>query len=416
MQTGKPGLIRALPALLALLLAGSLTGSASLAADTKPPRVFCLSPEALTETRARAAKGDPELRPALDRLVRDADQALTAKPPSVMDKPGVPPSGDKHDYMSLAPYFWPDPAKKDGLPYIRRDGERNPEAGGSNSDSPRWGKTTSAVETLSLAYYFTGKEEYAAQAARLLRAWYLDPATRMNPNLNFAQAVRGVNDGRGTGIIESVQVTRVVDSLGLLGGSPSWSAADQAGMEAWMKAYLDWLLTSKNGKDEQRAANNHGMYYDVQVVSLALFTGQKEVARRVLEAAREKRIAAQVEPDGSQPRELARTKSFSYSVFNLTAMLKLAALGERAGVDLWGYQSSDGRSIRRALEFLAPYVDPGKPWPRKQIASPDRAALLPLLQQAYLHTRDERYRQWVKVGSTKESASSRMWLLYPPPG
>jgi hypothetical protein len=398
------------------LLARSALPSAFCLLPSSPAgalRVFCLSPTALAATKARLKSGDAALRPAIEKLHRDAEKALKFKSVSVMVKESVPPSGDKHDYMSLAPYFWPDPTKKDGLPYIRKDGERNPESGGANTDAPRFSRMNGAVETLSLAYYFFGKEAYAEHAALLLRAWFLDPATRMNPHLNFGQAIRGVNDGRGTGIIETAKLPTIVDSVGLIAGSPAWTAQDQAGMIDWMRRYLDWLLTSKNGKDEQRAKNNHGTYYDVQVASLALFTGQTDLARSTLEAAKQKRIAVQIEPDGRMPLELARTKSLGYSIMNLAGMEKLASLGERVGVDLWTFQTPDGRGIRKALDYLAPYADPQKQWPHKQITHQDPAALLPLMRQASLHYYDTTYRKEIARLAGDEMAASRMWLLYP---
>src|SRR5262249_9399968 len=136
--------------------------------EAKALRVFALDPEALAQTKTRLAARDPALTPAFDRLISDADKALKAPPVSVMDKASLPPSGDKHDYRSIAPYFWPDPAKKDGLPYIRKDGERNPESNGKDTDAPAFGRMASLVETLSLAYYLSGNEAYAEHAARLL--------------------------------------------------------------------------------------------------------------------------------------------------------------------------------------------------------------------------------------------------------
>ncbi|HEY2344074.1 MAG TPA: alginate lyase family protein, partial [Chthoniobacteraceae bacterium] len=172
-------------------------------ADDSSPRFFTAPPGALARAKERLNAGDTALKPAFDALIASADKDLRMAPQTVMDKPENPPSGDKHDYMSQAPYFWPDPTKKDGLPYIRKDGERNPESHDAHSDAPRMSRMANAAESLALAAYFTGKDEYAEHAAKLLRTWFLDPATRMNPNFNFAQAVPGVNTGRGTGMIES---------------------------------------------------------------------------------------------------------------------------------------------------------------------------------------------------------------------
>jgi hypothetical protein len=302
----------------------------------------------------------------LDAVRTEADAAMTAGPFSVMDKKETPPSGDKHDYMSLAPYWWPDPSKPNGQPYIRRDGETNPERYKCPDDT-EFNKLQSAIHALGLGYYLTGNEAYASRAEQLLRTWFLDPASRMNPNLNFAQAVLGVNTGRGTGLIDDHGLPRLLDGITLLSVSRSLTAQDKDGLRKWFSAYLDWLQTSPNGRDETDAKNNHGSWMDQQVVGIALFLGDKELARKTSEGAKTTRIALQVKPDGSEPLELARTKSFSYSVFNLDALCRLAEESRFAGVDLWSYRSPDGGSIRAALDFLLPYGQGEKKWTYKAL-------------------------------------------------
>ncbi|HEU5396805.1 MAG TPA: alginate lyase family protein, partial [Verrucomicrobiae bacterium] len=340
--------------------------------------------------------------PLLASLERHARADLKVKPYTVTDKTVVPPSGDKHDYMSQAPYFWPDPKTPTGLPYIRRDGERNPEI----KRIPNHGDILTMpekVKTLALAYYFTGNETYAAKAAQLLRVWFLDPATRMNPNFEFAQAVPGVNNGRGTGLIESRALVDVVDGVGLLAGSKSWTAADDAGLKQWFGQFLQWMQTSKNGRAEAAAKNNHGTYYDIQVVSYALFLGQTNYARQVLLDARQKRIAVQIEPDGRQPLELVRTKAWSYSVANLTGLMSLATLGDDVGVDLWNYQTVDGRGIRKALDYLVPFALGQKKWPYQQLGKWPPQALDPLMTQAAIHYHDPAYARELPRRSRSES-------------
>ena len=332
--------------------------------------------------RARQLIGEASrLRPAYDRLVREADAALRAGPFSVMDKPRVPESGDKHDYVSMGPYWWPDTTKPGGLPYIRRDGERNPELA-NGYDAPRFGAMTGAVTTLALAYYFSGDERYAQRAALLVRTWFLDPATRMNPHLRYGQRIPGITEGRAAGIIETRRLVDLVDAIGMLERSPSWTDADGRGMRDWMAAYRGWLLTSDIGKEEQRAKNNHGTWYDAQVVALALFTGDTALARSTLETSKTRRIAAQIMPDGRQPFELARTRSLGYSIMNLEGLCRLAELGRQVGIDLWSYRSPRGGSIRKALDYVAPYADPAVTWPGEQITpnAPDSFVLL--LQRA----------------------------------
>jgi hypothetical protein len=383
-------------------------------AEQSSPTYYGVSPGVLSKVRARLAAGDPALQPALKAMTDEADEALQLTPPSVMEKTKTPPSGDKHDYLSIAPYFWPDPVRSNGLPYIRHDGKVNPESRGPASDRGRIGRMASTVETLALAYYFTGKEAYAQQAAKLLRVWFLDPATRMNPNLNYAQGVLGVNDGRGTGIIEGRTIAEAADAAQLLKGSPVWSPGDEEALKRWLSTYLNWLLTSKNGREEAAARNNHGTLYDVQAMRLALVLGKSDLAKQIAEAAKQKRIAVQIKPDGQQPLELARTAAFGYSRLNLEALFQLATVAERVGVDLWHFETTDGRSLRQALEFLLPYIQtPPRPWPYQQIKSFDRASFAPILRQAALAYNDPKYE--ALLGTLKDATRERLQLLYPQP-
>ncbi len=204
-----------------LLAVLCLVGLVSLEAGDGPsgPTYFGGSPGALPKAKTRLAAGDRSLQPALEALVARADRALKTKPPSVIHKTKPGASGDPHDYASQAPYFWPDPNSSNGLPYIARDGRVNPESRTEASDQQRVELLGQTVEPLALAYYFTGKEIYAEHAASCLRAWFLDPATRMNPNMNQAQAVPGKNTGRGIGIIEAGGIIEAADAAGLLAGS-----------------------------------------------------------------------------------------------------------------------------------------------------------------------------------------------------
>ena len=365
--------------LLVFLFAAS--SSAGTAGDL--PRVFAADTQNLVAAKSRLAAGDPALPPILHQLLSEADKDLAMKPLSVMGKDQVPPSGDKHDYMSQAPYFWRDTNSPDGS-YIRRDGQRNPESE-ENSDAGHLGKTCHATHTLALAFYFTGDEKYAAKATELLRIWFLNTDTRMNPNLNFGQGVPGEVTGRPEGLISARGLVDVVDAIGLLAGSHAWTAADQQGMVAWVSRYFTWLTTSKIGLGEAAASNNHGTFYDVQATALALFIGQTGAAQKILRTAETRRIASQIKPDGRMPRELSRTLSFNYSVFNLEALMELAGLGEKAGVDLWHYQTTDGRSLEKAVEFMAQFADPKRVWPYQQIHAPNRSELDELLLRAVPH-------------------------------
>ena len=356
-----------------------------------PPRVFLINAQKLGETKRRIQSGERTFDPALAKLESEAQKALRQEAVSVVTKAIAPPSGDKHDYMSQAPYFWPDPKKPDGLPYIRRDGERNPEIN-KITDHHTLDQMEAAVRTLALAYYFKGHEEYAAKATQMLRAWFLDPSTRMNPNLQYAQFIPGVNTGRGIGLIEIRGLADVVDAIGLLAGSRAWTEAEQRGLEGWFGKFLQWMLESKNGRDEAAAKNNHGTYYDVETASFALFLHRSDLAKKILEDAKQKRIATQIEPDGRQPLELARTRAWGYSNGNLDGLMLLATLGDNVGVDLWNYQTQDGRSIRRALDYLYPFAIGEQKWTYQQIGGFDGTSLFPLMRRAAAHYKDPSFK------------------------
>jgi hypothetical protein len=366
--------------------------SVGLHAADAPPRVFLLDPARVQQSRAMVR--DASAWPPWTALRADADKALALPRFSVMDKTATPPSGDKHDYLTQAPYWWPDPTKPNGLPYLRRDGERNPELS-KLPDHTSMDRMAGAVNTLALATYLGGDRRYGAKAAELLRTWFIDPATRMNPSLTYAQFIPGINTGRGIGLIETRGLTRVVDSIGLLESADALTADDSRALRDWFTRFVTWMRESANGRDESNAKNNHGTYYDLQVAVYSLFVGQQpDVAKRVLEEARTKRLAAQIEPDGKQPLELARTRSFSYSVMNIDGLTQLATIGERVGVDLWNYTPS-GRNrpaILEALLYLAPYALGDAKWPHQQIGELDPTSLFPVLRRAAGHYYDGDFR------------------------
>lgn len=365
-----------------------------MAPASSAPTVFLLNAQNLQKAKTRIRSGDKHFDAALKKLESEAQKALTTGPFSVVTKAVTPPSGDKHDYMSQAPYFWPDPKSRNGLPYIRRDGERNPEIE-KISDHRSLDQLIAATETLALSHYFTGNETHAEKAVSLLRAFFLDPATRMNPNLQYAQGIPGVNTGRGIGLIETRGLTKVVDAIGLLQGSKALTVADERGLRDWFAKFLQWMQESKNGRDEAAAKNNHGTYYDLQVASFALFLGKIDVAKNVLRTAREKRIALQIEPDGRQPLELARTRAWSYSIGNLDGLMQLARLGENVGVDLWNFRTTDGRSIERALDYLLPFALGEQKFPYQQLGEWQPQMLFPLIRQAAKKYGDSQYRSVV---------------------
>ncbi|KAJ7169117.1 alginate lyase-domain-containing protein [Mycena crocata] len=208
---------------------------------------------------------------------------------------------------------------------------------------------------LSLAWYYTGKEQYARKAGEVLRTWFITPATRMNPNLNHAQIIPCANTGRAIGIIDFSQAfTSVVDAAAILAtGAPGWSATDVNAFRQWNVDYLNWLETSQFGKDETAVTNNHGTFALMQSAGLALFVGNTALAKTKVTLMKP-RIDAYITPNGSQPQELARTRSWHYSTFDLVAYTRIAAIGKKVGVDLWGYKGPKGQSIQQAVNFILP--------------------------------------------------------------
>ena len=395
----------------AVIVGIALASSAAVAQP--PPRVFVLQPGDLVETRKRLHANDASLLPALNKLKRDTDHALNGGTFSVAHKELAPPSGDKHDYMSIAPYWWPNPNTPNGLPYVRRDGEVNLERD-QTSDRRRLDDLVRGVTTLALGYFFTGREDYAAHAARLLRAWFLDDATRMNPHLRYAQAVPGRNVGRAAGIIETHNLPELVDTVGILARSKSWSSEDQKGLQKWFDAYLAWLRESPEGRAEAKAQNNHGTWYDVQIAAFALFVDKGDMAKKVLNAMAEKRIAKQIEPDGRQPRELERTLAWSYSLFNLEALFDGASMASRLGINLWSYESPDKRSMRKALDWLLPFAAGEKKWNYPQISGLQPGKFAPFLRRAALRYREPSYENALHKLSGV-TPDQRLHLLYPKP-
>ncbi len=380
------------------------------------PVVFCLDPALLNNTKILSqTKPTETMKLACLSLRKRADASLKAGPFSVINKKQIPPSGSKHDYISIAPYWWPNPKTRNGLPYIHRDGYINPDYK-KYSDAQSLASMISNVETLALAYYFFDKEEYASRATLLIRAWFLDPQTKMNPNLNYGQIVPGDGDsGRCYGIIETKDLPKVLDSIGLIRSSKAWTLDDQNGMIKWFDSYLEWLLTSPLGKEEAERINNHGTWYDVQAASIAMFVGKNEISKSIVHASKAKRIDVQIEPDGRQPEELLRTKSFSYSLMNLNGLFELATIAQKVGIDLWNYQSQDGRSIRKALDFLIPYLDVKKKFPYQQIYPREKSFekdFLPLLQQAFIIYNDNSYKQLVEKYFKKNTNSISILLFY----
>ncbi|WP_327427208.1 alginate lyase family protein [Streptomyces sp. NBC_01236] len=360
--------------LLAVVATVATVAVPSAAAHAAPqvPKTTVLDGSRLQQTRIRLDQGDPQLGRALKDLTARADNWLDQGPWTIVDKPKPAPGGDVHDYLSQAPYWWPSQPKTAdnpwGCPYVQRDGQRNPEVD-TGTDRQDVEKVFDSTYDLSLAWYYTGKKQYAEKAATVLRTWFLAPDTRMNPNLNHGQFIPCKYDGRAIGIIDfSQSYTSVLDAIAILDtGAPGWSKGDRTAMRAWNTDFRDWLANSTFGKEEGAAKNNHGTFYDMQLAALAYATGDRDLARRTVLDARALRIDPQIAADGSQPQELARTRSWHYSTFDLVAYTRLAAIGRHVGVNLWSYEGPDGQSLFKAVGYLLPAATGAEPWAHPEL-------------------------------------------------
>lgn len=386
MRCGKQMGITAGIALMLALMAGA---QAAEPAFLNPAQMVVVRQQLHQHTAA------PQTALAYQQLLAAADSALKKPALSVTDKGMTPPGGSKHDYLSLSAYWWPDDSKPDGLPWIRKDGQVNPASKNDQSDGVRLADFTARVQNLTLAWYFSGEHKYADKAASLLRAWFITPETRMNPNLNFAQGVPGISPGRNAGVLDGRYFsTRIVDSVVLLQGNPAWTDNDEQQMRAWMQDYLHWLQGSKIAKKEGRTENNHGNWYVTQVSGIAWYLGDKPLIGEMATLMKSK-LDVQLKSDGTQPAELARTRSFHYSYFNLQAISMMAVLAQKNGIDLWHYRTPQGGSVLTSLDFMARFTDPGVAWPYKSLDQ-IRVRPVPLLSWADNATGEKRYEQQIR--------------------
>lgn len=381
---------------LIFILSGTLTkGQVKSEIGKTKLKVYSIDQEILFSNKEKILAGNKYLSPSFKKLYSFSEKALKKGPFSITYKQVDPPSGDRHDYMSLAPYWWPDKTKSDGLPYIRRDGVVNPEVK-NYPDKDAIGTFAKSVYALSLTYFLTGEERFAKHAVKLLQVWFVDNETRMNPNLKYAQAIPGRNEGRGAGLIDARHFSEIIDAIGMIQNSTSWNADLEIKIKNWFEKYLTWMNESKEGMHEAAAKNNHGSWYDVQKIAIALFLGDTDLAAKTIETAKTKRIEYQIDAEGKQAEELVRTKSLHYSTFNIEALFTLATMGDYVGVDLWNYESKDGRSIKKALDYLLPFYLKEKEWPFEQIADLDNQRIYTLLLKASKHFSSGNYSEYLK--------------------
>ena len=320
------------------------------------------APLAAVRPQRRAA---PPAPPPIDvgreraRVLAAAQQYVKDAPITVTASHSPRSAGGLHDFFSEGDYWWPDPANPAG-PYIQRDGMTNPD--NFNDHRRALMRLSVQMPALVAAWKAGGDRRYADHAQRHVRAWFIAPDTRMNPDLRYAQAIHGRVTGRGTGIIDTIHLVEVARALELLDQAPGWSAADARAARGWFADYLTWMTTHEYGIAERDTTNNHATCWVMQVAAFAHLTGDSALQRDCRD--RYKRVLTQqIAPDGSFPRELGRTKPYGYSLFNLDAMATICRILSTPDDNLWTFALPDGRGAARALEFMAPYIRDKKSWP-----------------------------------------------------
>jgi hypothetical protein len=297
------------------------------------------------------------------RILKAANAALVLEPVTITKFPAKLSDGGPNDFYSNGDYWWPDPSKTNGLPYVQRDGQSNPD--NFNQHRRCVMQLRDAVAALGAAYTLTHEDRYAAKAAELLRVFFLDPRTRMNPHLNYAQAIPGRSPGRGIGIIDTLHLAEVPMAVAAMQRSPAFPPEVLAGLKNWFRQYVDWMTTSKNGHEEAAAANNHSVAYFLQLASYATFVGDEAKLAKCRRQFKEVFVPNQMAADGSFPAELKRTKPYGYSIFQLDNMATLGQVLSVLNDDLWTFTLPDGRSIHKAMEYLYPYLADKSKWPLK---------------------------------------------------
>ncbi|HEX6184688.1 MAG TPA: alginate lyase family protein [Pyrinomonadaceae bacterium] len=294
------------------------------------------------------------------RVLKAARKYLSERPVTITASRSPRSAGGPHDFFSEGDYWWPDPQNPGG-PYVQRDGRTNPDNFVEHRRALM--RLSVQVPALTAAWRLTGERRYARHAARHLRAWFVEPATRMNPHLQYAQAIHGRTKGRGIGIIDTIHLVEVARSVEVLEGARVLTPADLAGVKKWFADYLRWMTTSANGLEEREAKNNHGTCWVMQVAAFARLTGNRELLDYCRARFREVLVPNQMAADGSFPQELRRTKPYGYSLFNLEAFAAVCQILSTPEDDLWKFETADGRGMRRALEYMAPFIRDRKRWP-----------------------------------------------------
>ncbi|WP_159427032.1 alginate lyase family protein [Formosa haliotis] len=372
-----------------------------------------------TKQKLKNGTASPETLAAYQKLIKDANKTLTLENPSVMDKTLLPPSKNKHDYLSLSRYWWPNPESADGLPWIRHDGKTNPDSQTDAVDRKRLALLGRSVWNLSLAYYFTQDETYSKKAISMIETWFINPETFMHPHLKYGQSIPGYPNTRPFGILDGRSIVEFIpDAVTLLTPSKYWDATHQVKMNTWFSDYLQWLTTSPLGMQASKLENNHGSWYTFQVAGLALYLGDTALVQQMVKHA-EQNLETMLNEDGGQIHELERSRSFFYSCFNLDALTELANLGDKVHENMWDYESENKKGLGLALHYLTAVVD-GKVWPHDTLKAINFSYLIPILSKFYKKYDDKIYKDFlVKIlndidSNSQHNRTLQEFWLFPP--
>ncbi|WP_349318586.1 alginate lyase family protein [Chitinophaga sp. MM2321] len=404
--------------LSAFALSVFITSVTLAQAPDKRPQLCLWNFDHMTAARESLASNQTLYQQSYQGLIREAEKILLEPPTSVMDKPDekVARSKDKHDFISVGKYCWPNPTTPDGMPWIQRDGYINVE-NFKKDDAVRLDIMCNRVGKLCIAYFFSGDTRFSQKASELVRVWFVDPATRMNPNFTYAQVIPGNDNDRGhfPGVIFGRALVNVLSGLCLIQHTSAYNKGIDSGVKDWFIQYSGWLTTSEFGIKESKATNNHSIAYDEQLLAIALFVGDSNAQHRLIEEFHPKRIFKQVEPDGKMPRELQRTRALGYSAFNIKNILEICEMAKAENPSLYSLKSPDGRSIGIAVDYLAGFLGkkPADFAPYKQIADWDKCLdeIYWIVRRAAAFAPSENYEELIKKYSSKRTASLNN-LLY----
>jgi len=319
--------------------------------EAEPIHSAIIRKEAWTQDPVRRLRADA------DRRMREGPWSVTTDRPKGVDV-------DPHEYYSEAAFYWPNPENPTG-PYLREDGHANP--GRIVANQTALNAMSDAVFSMGVASFLLDNPAYGKRAALVIHTWFISPKTRMNPDLDYAQSIPGVNNGRGSGVVDGRSLVRAIQGMEFLEQTANWDARDQAAVRRWFAEYLRWLLTSRNAADEQKSGNNHSSWWAAQVAAVGSFLDDAKAQQLAFDFYKDHLLPRQIMPNGSAPHEEVRARSLRLSSLNLDAFSTICRIAQVHGrADLWTVRAPAGASIAAALDYLSPFLEDPRKWSREQ--------------------------------------------------